>query len=76
MWLSKRQQPEVELEMDSADLHEQCRTLLDEREYQLWQYVYEGYHDEEIAKMMEMSPKTVANKKSMIKKRLKDHLRN
>ena len=75
MWLSKKQQPEVELEMNSTYIQEMCRAILDQRDYQIWEYVYQGYDDEEIGKMIGMNPKTVANRKSIIKKRLKNHLR-
>ncbi|MEL7148090.1 MAG: LuxR C-terminal-related transcriptional regulator, partial [Bacteroidota bacterium] len=69
-------QPEAELQMNSADLQARCKALLDDKEYSIWHYGVEGYNDEEIARKLDLSPKTVANKKSMIKKRLKDQLTN
>ena len=74
VFFARKQNPEAEQHLNVEDLYTQCRSLLNEQDYTIWRYSYEGYKDDEIAQMLGLTPKTVANKKSMIRKRLRDQL--
>lgn len=59
--------------LEQEELEKSIRRILTETEYQLFQLENEGYGNEEIAAKMNLQPKTVANRRSMIKQKLKDH---
>ena len=65
---------EVSEQLDLERLKEGLRKLLNEKDYQIWQWEGQGYKDHEIAEKMNMNSKTVANRKSMIKKVIRQKL--
>lgn len=73
-WLNKQQEAEVEEQLDQEHLLNVLRDLLEERDFTIWQLDRQGYKDAEIAKKLNMSAKTAANRKSMIKKILKQKI--
>lgn len=64
---------EANMMADSIDkiIHD----CLDQREYQIWQLHQDGYHNREIAEMINSTEKTVANVKTMARKKLKMRLK-
>lgn len=73
-WLSQQQEAEVEEQLDHENLLGILKSLLEPRDFQIWQLDRQGYKDIEIANRLNMNPKTVANRKSMIKKVLKQKI--
>lgn len=51
------------------------KECLDKREYNIWQLHQEGYHNREIAAMLNSTEKTIANVKTMARKKLKERLK-
>jgi DNA-directed RNA polymerase specialized sigma24 family protein len=51
------------------------RSNLDETDYRIWQLHGEGYDNDEVAGMMNMNEKTVANRKSATRMKLKSVLK-
>ena len=67
--------PEVEDRFSSENMDELIRTNLDETDYRIWQLYHEGYDNDEVATMMNMNEKTVANRKSAARMKLKSVLK-
>lgn len=67
--------PEVEDHFSSENVDEIIRSNLDEIDYRIWQLYHEGYDNDEVASMMNMNEKTVANRKSAARMKLKSVLR-
>ena len=67
----KRQEPEVELKISLENLKAVMKESLNETEFNIWQLHYEGYYNEEIAEKLKMNPKSVANQKSEVRKKLR-----
>lgn len=63
---------DVPEQMDQERLNGAIQNFLKEKDYQIWKMEGEGYKDWEIAERLQMNPKTVANRKSMIKKQIKE----
>lgn len=63
--------PEAEDRLSSENLDEIIESNLDETDYRIWQLYHEGYDNEEVARMMSLNEKTVANRKSAARIKLK-----
>ena len=59
---------DISEQIDMERLRKGLRKILNEKDYQIWQWEVQGFKDHEIAEKMKMNPKTVANRKSMIRK--------
>ncbi len=70
------QMAEGESKLQEESLHRACKRILGNRDYQIFIAQQQGYNDMEIATQLGISAKTVANRKSMIKKELQEKLRN
>jgi len=60
---------------DQFEFTEDFEKLLDKKDRELWSLHMEGFNNEEIAKILDSTPKSIANKKSIIKKYLQEKLR-
>ena len=65
---------EAEVKMDNEKLRQLIRGALKDRDFEIWKLSAEGYLDEEIAERLDLHAKTVANRKSMIKKTLEEKI--
>ena len=63
--------PEVEEKFSVENIDELIRENLDETDYKIWQLHQQGYDNKEIAEITSMSEKTVANRKSEARNKLK-----
>ena len=63
--------PEVEDRFSSESMDQIIRDNLDATDYRIWQLYHEGYDNEEVATMMSLNEKTVANRKSAARTKLK-----
>ncbi|MEL6560687.1 MAG: sigma-70 family RNA polymerase sigma factor [Bacteroidota bacterium] len=63
--------PEVEGKQAQESIDQIIKLELNKEEYLLWQLHSQGFDNEEISVKVGMNPKTVANKKSVIRGRLK-----
>ena len=57
--------------LDIEGLEKKIRSFLPERDFQIWNWERQGFKDQEIAEKLNMNPKTVANRKSLIKKEIR-----
>lgn len=67
--------PEVEDRLSSENVDQLIRNNLDETDYRIWQLYHEGYDNDEVASIMKMNEKTVANRKSAARMKLKSILK-
>lgn len=67
--------PEVEDRFSSENMDQLIKNVLDETDYRIWKLYHEGYDNEEVANMMSLNEKTVANRKSAARMKLKDALK-
>lgn len=67
--------PEAEDNLSSENVDELIRSSLDETDYRIWKLAHEGYDNEEVASILNMNEKTVANRKSAARMKLKSVLR-
>lgn len=67
--------PEVDDNFSSENIDELIRSNLDETDFRIWQLYHQGYDNEEVAGMMNLNEKTVANRKSAARMKLKSVLR-
>ncbi|HMJ70141.1 MAG TPA: RNA polymerase sigma factor [Cyclobacteriaceae bacterium] len=67
--------PEVEDRFSSENMDQLIRSNLDETDYRIWQLYREGYDNDEVANMMSLNEKTVANRKSAARMKLKNVLK-
>ncbi len=70
------QSPEIEQNQAVENIDQLIRIELNEIEYSLWKLHAQGFDNDEIALKIEMNSKTVANKKSDIRSRLKKLFKN
>lgn len=63
--------PEVEEKFSVENMDELIRRNLDETDYKIWQLHQQGYDNDEIAEITNINEKTVANRKSMARSKLK-----
>jgi RNA polymerase sigma-70 factor (ECF subfamily) len=68
--------PEVEDHFSSENMDQLIRSNLDETDYRIWQLYREGYDNDEVATMMSLNEKTVANRKSAARMKLKTVLKS
>lgn len=66
------QRPEVDDRLSSENMDQIIRDNLDETDYRIWKLYHEGYDNQEVATMMNLNEKTVANRKSAARMKLKD----
>jgi RNA polymerase sigma-70 factor (ECF subfamily) len=66
--------PEVDDHLSSENVDELIRNNLDETDYRIWQLYHEGYDNDEVAAILNMNEKTVANRKSAARMKLKSVL--
>lgn len=67
--------PEVEDSISSENMDKIIRENLDDTDYRIWQLHGEGYDNNEVASMMSLNEKTVANRKSAARMKLKSVLK-
>ncbi|HZY81948.1 MAG TPA: RNA polymerase sigma factor [Cyclobacteriaceae bacterium] len=67
--------PEVEDRLSSENVDQLIKSNLDETDYRIWRLYHEGYDNDEVANMMNMNEKTVANRKSAARMKLKSVLK-
>lgn len=65
-------QPDVEAQFSQENIDHLIQSTLDEKDYKIWQLHQQGYDNEEIAEIINSSEKTVANRKSAARAKLKD----
>jgi len=65
------QSPEVESKMSVDNIDQLIRSNLDDRDYKIWQLHQQGYDNQEIADILDSTVKTVANRKSTARQKLK-----
>jgi RNA polymerase sigma factor (sigma-70 family) len=68
--------PEAEDNFSVESIDRFIKSNLDEMDYRIWQLSREGYDNEEVANMMSLNEKTVANRKSAARMKLKGVLKN
>lgn len=51
------------------------KALLSPRDFDIWELEQQGFKDREIARQLAMNPKTVANRKSIIKRDVRTTLK-
>jgi RNA polymerase sigma-70 factor (ECF subfamily) len=68
--------PEVDEKFSVENIDQLIRQNLDETDYRIWQLYQQGYDNNEVAEIMRMSEKTVANRKSAARNKLKTVLKN
>jgi RNA polymerase sigma factor (sigma-70 family) len=73
--VQENQPPEVDVKYSAENIDELIRNSLDNTDYKIWQLYQQGYDNNEIAEMTNMNEKTVANRKSEARNRLKAVLR-
>lgn len=66
--------PEAEDRLSSENIDQVIRNNLDDTDYRIWKLYGEGYDNDEVASMMNMNEKTVANRKSAARMKLKNIL--
>lgn len=62
--------PDAEYILDKSFITSLISTRLNNRDFTIWQLMNEGYDNSEIAKIMEITKKTVGNRKSLIRANL------
>lgn len=65
-------EPEIERKYSTDNLDSMIRSNLDSKDYKIWQLHQQGYENYEIAEIIGINEKTVANRKSAARKILKD----
>ncbi|MEO0556497.1 MAG: sigma-70 family RNA polymerase sigma factor [Bacteroidota bacterium] len=63
--------PQVEQDIEKKELDSELEMLLKEPDYSIWKFHSAGFNNDEIAKKLKLSRKTVANRKSLVKNKLK-----
>jgi RNA polymerase sigma-70 factor (ECF subfamily) len=67
--------PEADDNFSSETVDQIIRNNLDDTDYRIWKLYHEGYDNDEVAIIMNMNEKTVANRKSAARTKLKSVLR-
>lgn len=70
------QLPEIERKFSVENVDELIRQNLDETDYKIWQLHQQGYDNDEIAEITGINEKTVANRKSNARNKLKSALKD
>ncbi|MEM6628271.1 MAG: RNA polymerase sigma factor [Bacteroidota bacterium] len=69
--LPKSEEMDISEQLDMEGLEKKIRSFLPERDFLIWSWEQQGFKDQEIAEKLDMNPKTVANRKSLIKKEIR-----
>lgn len=69
--VEREQKPEAEMSFSIESMDHLIQSTLDEKEYKIWQLHQQGYDNLEIAEMIDSSEKTIANRKSAARTKLK-----
>ncbi len=69
--IERAQKPEAETAFSIESMDQLIQATLDDKEYRIWQLHQQGYDNLEIAEMINSSEKTIANRKSAAKAKLK-----
>ena len=67
-----KERPQAEINLEEQEVDIQIKATLNEVDYHIWQLHISGYNNEEIAEKLRLTGKTVANRKSMIKDKLRE----
>lgn len=68
--------PEVEEKFSIENIDQLIRDNLDDTDYRIWQLHQQGYDNHEVAEILNLNEKTVANRKSSARSKLKIVLKN
>lgn len=68
--------PEIEQKFSFENIDQILRENLEETDYKIWQLYHQGYDNAEVADILGLNEKTVANRKSAARNKLKDILKN
>lgn len=63
--------PDVEMKFSLENIDDIIKTTLDAKDYNIWQLHQQGYDNSEIAEIIASNEKTVANRKSIARTKLK-----
>ena len=63
----------AEIRLEHEDAKNKLTGILTAEEYLIFELESEGYENKDIASRLNMKPKTVANRRSLIKQKLKEH---
>lgn len=69
--IAKESQPDIEVRFSLENLDQVIREALDAKDYKIWQLHQQGYDNKEIAEIIDSTEKTVANRKSAARIKLK-----
>lgn len=69
--IMKDRNPEVEEKFSAENIDQLIRQNLDDTDYRIWQLYQQGYDNSEVADIMGIHEKTVANRKSAARNKLK-----
>ena len=72
--MSTLHEMDIDAQLDFDALDQVIESILNGNDYRIWKLEGQGFKDEEIAQKLEMNPKTVSNRKSLIKKALRKKL--
>lgn len=64
--------PEIEDAFSMENMNQLIRDHLDDTDYRIWQLHQQGYDNHEVAQIVGMNEKTVANRKSAARNKLRD----
>lgn len=65
------QMPEIEAQISLDNIDLVIKSNLDDKDYKIWQLHQQGYDNQEIAEILDSTIKTVANRKSAARQKLK-----
>jgi RNA polymerase sigma factor (sigma-70 family) len=73
--MNEHQLAEVDVKYSAENIDELIRKNLDDIDYKIWQLYQQGYDNHEIAEITGIVEKTVANRKSLARAKLKEVLK-
>ncbi|GEM_PF-2549417 len=74
--LPKKQSATAEQQMIAAGINEIIKQTLNEKEYAIWQLYQKGFDNKEISAQLHSSEKTIANLKTIARKKLQQRLKS
>lgn len=69
--IEREHNPEADMTFSLESMDQLIQSTLEDKEYKIWQLHQQGYDNIEIAEMIDSSEKTVANRKSVARAKLK-----
>lgn len=63
---------DADTQIDERIIDRHLHLKLKEKDYKIWELMRQGYNNKEIAETLTMNEKTVANRKSIIKRKLQE----